>query len=108
MVDLRDDWVRLVGGTLPKATRMDMNVGNDAHPFVSAYFPKLAKPPTIEAEATLMASSDPGEARFRPGTRVFHDKFGYGDVVSVDGAKLDVNFDHTGRKKVIASFVEAA
>ncbi|MBA4802591.1 MAG: UvrD-helicase domain-containing protein [Euryhalocaulis sp.] len=67
-----------------------------------------AKPPTIEAEATLMASSDPGEARFRPGTRVFHDKFGYGDVVSVDGAKLDVNFDHTGRKKVIASFVEAA
>jgi|TARA_Y100000815_G_scaffold246297_1_gene245802 hypothetical protein len=54
MVDLRDDWVRLVGGTLPKATRMDMNVGNDAHPFVSAYFPKLAKPPTIDQDNTAV------------------------------------------------------
>jgi len=67
-----------------------------------------SEPPTIEAEAKLMASSDPSDSRFRPGARVFHDKFGYGEVISADGSKLDVNFDHTGRKKVIASFLEPA
>ncbi len=67
------------------------------------------RPPTIEAEAKLMASSDPSEAPgFAPGVRVFHDKFGYGRVVAADGAKLVVDFDHTGQKKVISSFLESA
>jgi DNA helicase-2/ATP-dependent DNA helicase PcrA len=32
-------------------------------------------------------------------------KFGMGDVLGVEGDKLDIQFDKAGRKKVIASFV---
>jgi DNA helicase-2/ATP-dependent DNA helicase PcrA len=42
------------------------------------------------------------------GTRVFHQKFGYGLVRSVEGDKLEVEFDKAGTKKVIASFVAPA
>ena len=43
--------------------------------------------------------------RFSPGMRVFHQKFGNGNVVAVDGDKLKVAFDHAGEKMVIASFL---
>ena len=39
------------------------------------------------------------------GARVFHLKFGYGEVVAIEADKLDVNFDKAGRKKVVARFV---
>lgn len=39
------------------------------------------------------------------GDRVFHEKFGYGDVMITDGDKLEVLFDKAGRKKVVASFI---
>ena len=42
------------------------------------------------------------------GTRVFHVKFGYGQVREVEGNKLVVDFDVSGEKKVIDSFVEKA
>ncbi len=45
---------------------------------------------------------------FATGARVFHQKFGYGRVVGVDGDKLDIEFDKAGRKKVMDSFVERA
>ncbi|HEX7710544.1 MAG TPA: UvrD-helicase domain-containing protein [Sphingomonadaceae bacterium] len=40
------------------------------------------------------------------GARVFHDKFGYGEVVGQDGNKLEIEFDTSGRKRVIDSFVQ--
>ncbi len=40
--------------------------------------------------------------------RVFHQKFGYGSVVGIEGDKLDVAFDHTGIKKIVARFVTSA
>ncbi|TAN57591.1 MAG: DNA helicase II [Magnetospirillum sp.] len=42
---------------------------------------------------------------FKPGERVFHDKFGNGTVLSVDGNKLEIAFDKAGTKKVLDSFV---
>mgnify|MGYP001441878757 FL=1 len=42
------------------------------------------------------------------GSRVFHEKFGYGQVKGSDGAKLDIAFDKAGRKKVLADFVKPA
>ena len=42
------------------------------------------------------------------GERVFHQKFGYGEVVAVDGTKLEVEFDKAGTKKVLDGFVERA
>ena len=42
------------------------------------------------------------------GDRVFHQKFGYGEVISVEGDKLDIEFDHAGSKKIVARWVIAA
>jgi DNA helicase-2/ATP-dependent DNA helicase PcrA len=42
------------------------------------------------------------------GDRVFHDKFGNGTIIHVDGQKLDINFDHAGTKRVMDGFVDKA
>ena len=42
------------------------------------------------------------------GARVFHDKFGYGEVMGQEGNKLEIEFDTTGTKRVIDSFVKLA
>jgi DNA helicase-2/ATP-dependent DNA helicase PcrA len=42
------------------------------------------------------------------GDRVFHQKFGYGDVVAVEGDKLDIDFDHAGMKKIVARWIVPA
>jgi DNA helicase-2/ATP-dependent DNA helicase PcrA len=47
-------------------------------------------------------------ASYSAGARVFHQKFGYGEVIAADGDKLDIDFDKAGAKKVMASFVVPA
>ncbi len=42
------------------------------------------------------------------GARVFHDKFGYGTVTDQDGNKLEIEFEKSGTKRVIDSFVTLA
>lgn len=69
---------------------------------------KRSAPPTIDGKAELLASSDPGRADFNIGQRVFHIKFGYGKVEQIEGAKLTVDFEKAGTKKVIGTFLEAA
>lgn len=39
------------------------------------------------------------------GERVFHQKFGYGEVMGIEGDKLDIEFDRAGSKKVVAAWV---
>jgi len=45
---------------------------------------------------------------FEIGHRVFHQKFGYGEVMGIEGDKLEIEFDKAGAKKVVARFVTAA
>ena len=45
---------------------------------------------------------------FPVGARVFHQKFGYGQVREQDGDRLSIAFDKAGEKRIIASFVEPA
>jgi len=40
--------------------------------------------------------------------RVFHQKFGYGSVTSIEGDKLEIAFEKAGVKKVVAKYVMAA
>ena len=40
------------------------------------------------------------------GTRVFHQKFGYGRVVAAEGDRLRVDFEISGEKRVMASYLE--
>ena len=39
------------------------------------------------------------------GDRVFHQKFGYGEIMAIEGDKLDIEFDQAGTKKVVARWV---
>ncbi|QEE35161.1 AAA family ATPase [Octadecabacter sp. SW4] len=47
-------------------------------------------------------------ASFTVGDRVFHQKFGYGEIIAIDTDKLEVEFDRAGTKKVVARFIVAA
>ncbi len=62
------------------------------------------KPLVIEGE--LVAKSTGTASSFAVGERVFHQKFGNGNVVAVDGNKLTIAFDQAGEKRVVDSFVE--
>ncbi len=57
-------------------------------------------------EGTLLATSTSSSSAFKTGERVFHIKFGYGEVTGIDGNKLTVLFDKAGEKRVIETFVE--
>ncbi|RVT85364.1 DNA helicase II [Rhodobacteraceae bacterium CCMM004] len=70
----------------------------------------------MQARAATRPMSQPRESRtvtidldavsaFTAGDRVFHQKFGYGTILGIEGDKLDVEFDKAGAKKVVAKFV---
>ncbi len=51
-------------------------------------------------DATALAS-------FTLGERVFHQKFGYGAVIGIEGDKVEVDFDKAGVKKVVSQYLTA-
>ncbi|EAQ36448.1 UvrD/REP helicase [Nitrobacter sp. Nb-311A] len=57
-------------------------------------------------EGELIARSTGSDSEFSLGDRVFHQKFGYGQVARIDGNKLTIAFEKAGEKKVVDSFVE--
>jgi DNA helicase-2/ATP-dependent DNA helicase PcrA len=66
--------------------------------------PRRRLPLTIEGE--LVAKSTGTVSDFTVGDRVFHQKFGNGNVTAIDGNKLTIQFDKAGEKRVVDSFVE--
>lgn len=60
--------------------------------------------PTIDGR--VIAADGAQDCGFDTGERIFHQKFGYGEIAQIDGNKLTVDFDKAGRKRVVASFVE--
>jgi DNA helicase II / ATP-dependent DNA helicase PcrA len=64
--------------------------------------------PPLVIEGELIAKSTGTVSPYAAGDRVFHLKFGYGDVTSVEGNKLTIQFDKAGEKRVVDSFVERA
>jgi len=58
--------------------------------------PREARNMTIDAEAV---------SSFAAGDRVFHQKFGYGSITSVEGDKLGIDFDKAGTKHVVSRFI---
>ncbi|MFS0710009.1 ATP-dependent helicase [Brevundimonas phoenicis] len=80
-----------------------------AHTATQTPKPAYARRTVIEGEGRLIATADPKAASgWARGDRVFHQKFGYGQVRAVEGNKLVVSFDKAGEKKVIDTFVEKA
>ena len=64
---------------------------------------RLAEPGRSAASFAAKPRSD-----IAIGARVFHDKFGYGEVLGQEGNKLEIEFETSGRKRVIDSFVTPA
>ena len=63
------------------------------------------KAKTIDGE--LVARQVSGEpSAYSIGDRVFHQKFGNGNVASIDGNKLIIDFDKAGQKRVLDNYVE--
>ncbi len=64
-------------------------------------------PRTRTIEGELVAKSTTAEpSRFNVGDRVFHLKFGNGNIAAIDGNKLTIDFDRAGQKRVLDGFVE--
>jgi len=63
-------------------------------------------PLTIEGDL-VARSVDLGNqsSGYALGDRVFHLKFGYGEVMSIEGNKLTIDFEKAGTKKVLESFI---
>lgn len=64
---------------------------------------KLAEPKRSAASFAAKPRTD-----IAVGARVFHEKFGYGDVTGQEGNKLEIQFETSGSKRVIDSFVKLA
>ncbi|KRA99158.1 ATP-dependent DNA helicase [Devosia sp. Root685] len=63
-------------------------------------------PLTIDGELVARSVDLGGQSSgYKVGERVFHQKFGYGEVISVEGNKLTIDFEKAGTKKVLESFV---
>ncbi len=60
------------------------------------------------AQARNMVIDAQAVGSYVTGDRVFHTKFGYGEIMAIEGDKLDVEFDRAGAKKVVARWVVPA
>jgi DNA helicase-2/ATP-dependent DNA helicase PcrA len=61
--------------------------------------------PPLEVRASAVTLGNQGRTDLALGQRVFHGKFGYGTIAAIEGNKLEIDFEHAGRKKVLDSFV---
>ena len=69
---------------------------------------RQAPGPVIEGSAFEVAPRRRPDKAITRGMRVFHQKFGYGTVRAADGDKLEIDFEQSGIKKVLDSFVVPA
>ncbi len=81
-----------------------VQAGRSKHWDSSGFQPK-AKPAAKSFERKVQSES--GEILTR-GDRIFHEKFGYGKIVNIDGHKLDIAFEKSGMKRVMDNFVSKA
>ncbi len=60
----------------------------------------------VEARASAVSIGNKGRDDLSVGMRVFHQKFGYGEIAEIEGNKLEIDFEVAGRKRVMDSFVK--
>ncbi|MEP6067678.1 MAG: UvrD-helicase domain-containing protein [Paracoccaceae bacterium] len=61
--------------------------------------PKESKTQVIDLDAV---------SSFSMGERVFHQKFGYGNIIGIEGDKLEIEFEKAGTKKVVSRFISSS
>ena len=84
------------------AAEVDWGKGRTSPGFMRARERREAAP-FIELNAEEIGSLP--VSSMAAGDRVFHQKFGYGRITLVEGEKLTIEFEKSGTKRVMASFV---
>jgi DNA helicase II / ATP-dependent DNA helicase PcrA len=59
----------------------------------------------VESRSPSVGLGQKGRGDLLVGERVFHQKFGYGEIAAIEGNKLEIDFEQAGRKRVMDSFV---
>ena len=67
-----------------------------------------ARPVGQPQEARNMVVDAVADSAYGLGDRVFHPKFGYGEIIGVEGDKLDIAFDLAGSRKIVARWIVPA
>ena len=49
---------------------------------------------------------DNNDTNFKLMERIFHQKFGYGKIIDIDGDKVTIDFEKAGEKKLMLTFIE--
>jgi DNA helicase-2/ATP-dependent DNA helicase PcrA len=62
---------------------------------------------SVSASVDRKVQTESGDILAR-GDRIFHEKFGYGKIIHIDGHKLDIAFEKSSKKRVMDSFVKKA
>ncbi len=62
----------------------------------------------VEARQSAVSLGAKGRSDVSVGMRVFHEKFGYGVIGSIEGNKLEIEFELSGPKRVLDSFITPA
>ncbi|MGJ8544961.1 MAG: ATP-dependent helicase [Sulfitobacter sp.] len=73
----------------------------------------------LQTRASERGTTRPSESRnvtidmtavssFTMGERVFHQKYGYGEVVGLEGDKVEVAFEKAGTKKVVSGYLSSS
>ncbi len=93
--------------TFRQSSRSDDNVDVDWEevPLHTARYRRPLRP-AIRATGKKISVASTEPSKYAIGERVFHQKFGYGLIVDVEGNKLEIKFEKAGTKKVLDSFVE--
>ncbi|MBX3564556.1 MAG: UvrD-helicase domain-containing protein [Sphingomonas sp.] len=77
---------------------------NPGGSFQSRTFTRDA-PRVLESRASSVSVGAKPRGDLSLGMRVFHQKFGYGEIAEIEGNKLEIDFEQAGRKRVMDSFV---
>jgi DNA helicase-2/ATP-dependent DNA helicase PcrA len=62
----------------------------------------------VEARQSAVSLGTKGRSDVAVGMRVFHEKFGYGTIQTIEGNKLEIEFEQAGPKRVLDSFIAPA
>jgi hypothetical protein len=98
-------------GLFPRATAFDRQDWSSSTPRADLTHlgPLGRRAPLVERQPAPPAGRELRHSGgFAAGDRIFHQKFGYGTVRSVDHNKLGIRFDKAGDKMVMDSFVDKA
>ncbi|MDR6831973.1 MULTISPECIES: UvrD-helicase domain-containing protein [unclassified Sphingopyxis] len=74
----------------------------------AAQSPTITRAPAPSEKGPAASVGAKARADLAIGVRVFHEKFGYGEIADIDGNKLEVAFEQAGSKRVLDSFVQLA